>query len=415
MVKRPVVFTSLSLVIILVISCLPKARTGSRPSSQASEDEKLILPVDRSEWTWVDRQGKIRTFAYAQKALLEIMKENGISGLSIVLKQGENWSNNPSVYTFDLGVEDPETRKSIDAMTVFQADRLGQPVVAYIVMMLVTRKQFDLDRPLYKYLPKSAIDNSPYQDVQRDPRYKRLTARRILSHQSGLANSRLTLPEKKLTFVASPGKGFRYSDEGYGFLQYVLEQKFGRSLNDLAKYLVYDPLDMRRTSFIREPRFEGHIATAQGGGPCENSPSSPMPRAFYTNASDYTRFIWTARTENPYLSYETFMPFIIYSEVLIRSPSILEHPRSGGSPTLPPKLAWCLGWGTYQIPRVILGACSFIGQRNHGMESYATIYESQKSTAITIFVALNSQKSGTPRILRGLLGEMETPLSWLGF
>ena len=415
MVKRPFVFISMFFALILIISCLPKARTDIKPSFQASEDEKRILSVDQSEWSWVDRKGKIRTFEQVQKVFLEIMKENGISGLSIVLKQGENWSNNPSAYTFDLGFEDPETRKPIDTMTVFQADRLGQPVIAYIVMKLVTDEQLDLDRPLYKYLPKSAIDNSPYQNVQRDPRYKRLTARRILSHQSGLVNSRLTHPEKKLTFVASPGKGFRYSDEGYGFLQYVLEQKFGRSLNDLAKSIVYDPLDMRRTSFIREPRFEGHIASTQSGGSHENSPSSPKPRAFYTNASDYVRFMWTARVEDPYLSRETYMSYIIYPAVSIRSPSILEPPRSEGSPTLPPKLSWCLGWGTYQIPRVILGACSFIGQRNQGMESYATIYDSQKSTAITIFVASYSQKSFTPRILQELLGEMETPLSWLGF
>jgi len=374
-----------------------------------------MLPVDKSEWSWVDRQGKIRNFEQTQKVLLEIMDESGVSGLSIVLKQGKNWSNNPSVYTLDLGVEDPKTRKPIDAMTVFQADRLGQPVVAYIVMKLVTDEQFDLDRPLNKYLPNSAFDNSPYQDVLGDSRYKRLTARRILSHRSGLANSRLTHPEKKLTFIASPGKGFLYSDEGYGFLQFVLEQRFGKSLNELAKSYVFNPLGMKRTSFVREPHFEGHVATVAGTEPYVNSSTSAMPWTFITNASDYTRFMWVVRLENLHLSHETYMSYIIYPEVSIRSPLIFEPPHSEGSPTLPPKLSWCLGWGTYQIPRVMLGICSFIGQRNQGMESYATIYESEKSTALTIFVASNSQHSCTATILRELLGEMETPLSWLGF
>lgn len=415
MFKRPVVFSSLLLILILLISCLPKARTDVRPSFQFSGDEERPLPVDQSKLAWVDRHGRIRTYEQTQKALLGIMDKGGASGLSIVLKQGRDYSNNPSVYTFYLGVEDPENRKPIEALTVFRADRLGQPVIAYIVMMLATYEYLDLDRPLYKYLPKSAIANSPYQDILSDPRFKRLTARRILSHQSGLVNSRLARPEKKLAFTSSPGTGFQYSDEGYGFLRFVLEKRFDTSLNELARSCVFEPFGMKRTSFVREPRFEGHIATAAGGDSIMESPASTVLSTFFTNASDYARFLWSIRLENPYLSREAYMSFIISPAISIRSPSILEPARCQDNQVLPPKLSWCLGWGTYHIPRVELGFCSFIGQRDHGMESYATTFGAQNSTAITIFVVSKSHDSCTPMILRELLGEMETPLLWLGF
>jgi CubicO group peptidase (beta-lactamase class C family) len=379
------------------------------------EDDQSKLPPNQSEWSWVNRQGKTQTIEQTRNILQKIMEENGISGVSIVIKQGEKWSQSPCLYVLDIGVEDPVSGKAIDANTVFLADRLGQPIIAYIVLRLVTNGQFVLDRPLYKYLPRSPSSSSPYQDLMEDARYKRLTARLILSHQSGLTDSRLTHPEKRLTFEASPGKGFRYSDEGFGFLQYVLEQKFGKSFNDLAKSLVFDPLGMKQTSFIREPRFEGHIAAGAVAGPDSDKSVTKMSGTFITNASDFTKFMWTVRLENPSLSYETYMSHIIYPEVSIRSPSILEAPRYKDHLTLPPKLSWCLGWGIYQIPRVMLGICSFIGQRNQAIESYAMIYEAEKSTAITIFVASYSQHSYTARILRELLGEMETPLSWLGF
>lgn len=399
----------------MLISCAPQVRPDIGSTSHPSEDEEAPVLIDQADWSWATRQGERRNFEQTKSALKAAMEEQGISGLSLVMKIGEKWSQNPSRYILDLGVENPETGKPIDGLTVFQDNRLGQSVIAYIVLRLFTDNQFDINRPLYKYLPKPLPDYPFYRDLKGDSRYEQLTARLILSHQSGLANLRRAHPEHKLAFEASPGKGFGYSEEGYRLLQFVLEKKFGRSLNELAKSLVFDPLGMSQTSFIREPRFEGHIVTTPDAESEMKSSGSDMVGTFITNASDFTKFMWTVRLENPHLSPEAFMSYIIYPAVSIRSPSILEMPRPGDRPDIPKSLSWCLGWGRYHIPRVMLGICSFIGQRNQGIESYAMVYESQKSIAITIFAASTAAHSFTPSVLKEVLGDIESPLRWLGF
>jgi CubicO group peptidase (beta-lactamase class C family) len=311
-----------------------------------------------------------------------------------------------------MGVENPHTGKPIDGKTVFQAGRLGQPVFAYLVMKLYTGGWFNIDRRLYKYLPKPLPDYPAYKDLKGDSRYKRLTARRILSHQSGLVNSRLTHPEHRLTFETSPGKGFGYSEEGYRLLQFVLELRFKGSLNDLAKSVVFDRFGMKDTSFVYEPRFEGHIAIANGVGEDSKSLATDVDvsKTFITSAGDYAEFMWPVLIEgralNRLLCHSYFTP-----NVRVHSPMILEPPYPGDHPTIPKKLSWCAGWGTYRIP----GSRSyFIGHRDQGIECYATLFDS-RWTAISIFVAGNVQHSVITRILREIVGEIETPLKWLGF
>ena len=396
----------LGLTIILFISCAPSLRTAAPPSSQGPEGNLSQLSAIQSEWSWKTIRGEVRTYEQTRKVLEAIIKEYGVLGLSLVLTQGTRYAQKPKTYIFDLGLGHPE-------MTVFRAGRLGQPVLAYLVMKLVTDEQFDLDKPLQKYLPRPLPEYPAYSDLKEDSRYKRLTARLILSHQSGLVNSRLTHPAHKLTFETSPGERFGYSEEGYRLLQFVLEQIFGQSLNDLAKSNVFDPLGMSQTSFIQEPRFEGHLANAASVGHDSKNPVSEVSGTFITSVSDYTKFMWLVRIYGYRLSHEAFFSYIILPEVSVRSPSIFEPPRPGDRPTLPKRLSWCLGWGTYEIPRT-RGLC-FIGQRLQGNECYATAFESERSTALSIFVAGNAQRSVSARVLREILGEIETPLTWLGF
>jgi CubicO group peptidase (beta-lactamase class C family) len=404
----------LGLLILPFIACASGVKTTAPASPRVTADE-VSQGFAGPDWSWKTIRGEVRNREQIQKVLKDLMEEYGVSGLSLALKQGEYYlSKQIKTNLLDMGVEDPKTGKSIDAMTVFRADRLGQPVTAYVVLKLASDEQFDLDMPLVKYIPKLLSDYPLYQDLKSDPRTKKLTARLILSHQSGLANSRLTRPDRKLVFEASPGDGFRYSEEGYQLLQIVLEEKTGRSLNDLAKTMVFSPLGMNQSSFIKERRFEGHFATGLGGGADREDPSSDLIRPFITTASDYTKFLWIVRMSGFELSHEEFMSHIIYPSITIRSSSILEPPNRGSRSALPKGLAWCLGWGFYEIPRVILNVCSFMGQRGKGIECYAMAFESEIPTALTIFVAGNENQSAMARILREILGEIETPLTWLG-
>ncbi len=91
--------------------------------------------------------------------------------------------------------------------------------------------------------------------------------------------------------------------------------------------------------------------------------------------------------------------------------TILESPLAKKPLTIPKKLSWCLGWGTYKISQDMV---YFIGDRFQGIESFALMSYSQR-TAVTIFVVGDDRPSVTGRILREIIGDIELPLTWLGF
>ncbi|HEU4680702.1 MAG TPA: serine hydrolase domain-containing protein [Gemmatimonadales bacterium] len=153
---------------------------------------------------------------------------------------------------FGQAIEEPSLPVSEE--TVFEAASLGKPVFAYAVMRMVDAGVIDLDRPLYDYLPIADANN---------PRMKRLTARHVLSHTTGLPNWRQQ--PSPLEPTSDPGSGFTYSGEGYFYLQRVVEalsnQPFGRFMREQ----ILDPLGMKHSSYVWQPEFDSRMAAGYDG------------------------------------------------------------------------------------------------------------------------------------------------------
>ena len=79
-----------------------------------------------------------------------------------------------------FGVANADTGEAITAHTLFEAASLSKPVFATAVLRMAERGEFDLDQPLLELLPNERIEH--------DPRAEQLTARLVLSHQTGLPN-----------------------------------------------------------------------------------------------------------------------------------------------------------------------------------------------------------------------------------
>ena len=217
---------------------------------------------------------------------------------------------------------------AVDAHTVFQAASLSKPVVAYGVHRLLVEGTdgFELDRPLTDYRPP----DEPYDHD--DPRLQRITARMVLSHTTGFPNWRpgnWSGDPKPLRIKSEPGARFRYSGEGYVYLQRVVERITGETLDVYLHRTVLDPLDMRGSSFVWEERFESvHAVPHDGKGrPQEKSrPVSALAAGtLQTTAADYARFL---------------------QAVLSRGPSD-EAGESWLTPVskIDDRLGWSLGWG----------------------------------------------------------------------
>jgi CubicO group peptidase (beta-lactamase class C family) len=138
--------------------------------------------------------------------------------------------------------------------TIWNVASLTKPVTAMTIMSLVNKGEFGLDEPVSQYF----ID----PDIKDEPRTGKLTARIILSHQTGFKNWPWMEADHKLKFHFQPGTGFGYSGAGYEYLRMTVEKKFNKSLEELANEALLTPAGMKNTHFgwndgLDSTRFAG--------------------------------------------------------------------------------------------------------------------------------------------------------------
>ncbi|WP_051884839.1 serine hydrolase domain-containing protein [Chryseobacterium luteum] len=172
--------------------------------------------------------------------------------------------------------------------TIFNVASLTKPVTAIVALKLVSIGKWNLDEPLDKFW----ID----PDIREDTRYKKVTTRIILSHQTGFPNWRWMNADKRLNFQFDPGTKYQYSGEGLEYLRKALENKFGKTINQLAGELIFFPLKMKDTSYIWNEKKDA-TRFSEGydkDGNKYETVKSTTPNAaddLMTTVSDYSRFL----------------------------------------------------------------------------------------------------------------------------
>lgn len=158
------------------------------------------------------------------------MEFHSIPGISLaIVKEGE------VVYGKGFGVKSLASGDPVTESTVFEVASMTKPMFAYAVCRLAERGVIDLDKPLWEYLP--------YEDIQHDDRYKKITARMVLCHRTGFPNWR----DEKLKIHFEPGTQQRYSGEAYGYLAQVVSQLTGKDQETLMSDEVFSPLRIENT------------------------------------------------------------------------------------------------------------------------------------------------------------------------
>lgn len=216
--------------------------------------------------------------AVLEREVPRLMEAADIPGLSMaVVRDGRVF------WTKAFGVKSRATGEPVDGDTMFEAASLTKTVTAYAALRLVERGELDLDRPLHEYFPDQV-----YPKLSNDDRYKKLTARLILTHTTGLPNwgSRL---------MRDPGLQYGYSGEGFLFLGRAIKEVSGMSLQEFAKKEIFEPLGMTRTSYVWT---EGYAANGACGhdqrGTVHELRKNTLPNggaSLLTTATDYARFL----------------------------------------------------------------------------------------------------------------------------
>jgi len=166
----------------------------------------------------------------------------------------EKWLKQNNVPTLGIGIINNgklqqikvfgELKKGVTAPynSIWNVASLTKPVTAMVALKLASAGKLNLDEPLYKYWTDP--------DIANDPNTKLLTARIILSHQTGFPNWRFMNESGKLDFKFKPGTKYQYSGEGFEYLRKALEKKFNKTLQQLADELIIKPLKMTDTKFV---------------------------------------------------------------------------------------------------------------------------------------------------------------------
>ena len=210
--------------------------------------------------------------------ILEWMQASQTPGTAVTLLQRDA---PPEHLCF--GVTSQEGGQPITPQTVIQAASLGKPVFAYMVLKHCELGNLDLDTPLCDYLPEPLLVD--------EPRLPLITARRVLSHTTGLPNWSSEATPLALRFT--PAERFSYSGEGYMYLQRVIERLTAQPLDAYMHTEWFQPLEMPVSSFIWREADEPRMAHAHKEGQqyAEYHFVEALSAAsLYTTPADYASF-----------------------------------------------------------------------------------------------------------------------------
>ena len=164
------------------------------------------------------------------------------------------------IWSKGYGWADIENRIACTEETIGRTGSISKSFTAVLMMQLVERGLFGLDEPVADYFPE--IENLADPPTGMTP----ITFRMLASHTAGLerepqlegaASGPIYLWEEKIlesiptvSFKTPPGTEYSYSNIGFGMLGLASSRAAGELFMELVEELIFEPLDMRSSTFI---------------------------------------------------------------------------------------------------------------------------------------------------------------------
>ena len=353
--------------------------------------------------------------AFAKKTL----DANHVTGAEIaVLNHGQLvWS---AAFGQRRRVPEANPALPMDKQTTLWAASITKSVFATYVMQLVERGEFDLDLPIAKQLPQPLDTYEPYKQkasaIVHDPAWPTVTPRMCFSHTTGLANFADIEADKKMHLRFKPGSQFLYSGEGINLVQFVIEQKKGKPLDQLMQEAFFTPLAMTRTGLIYRAEFADDVADRYDLNEAFRSKTQRFPArgagSMTTSAEDLSRFV-TALFAGKIIKPAT-MKAMLTPTFNIRTEhqfGITDHEGLGTeAPAV--GLAYGVGWGL--LTHTKFGPAFFKEGHGDGAQNYIICFERDQSCMIVLTNSDNGELAFRP-LFETILGDTVTPWEWEGY
>jgi CubicO group peptidase (beta-lactamase class C family) len=332
--------------------------------------------------------------AELEKTIPGLMAKAAIPGLSIaVVRDGQLlWSG-------AFGIKNAKTKEPVTEDTIFEAASLTKPFFAYAAMKMVESGELSLDRPLLEYVPREAVERALGHSLDlegfRGDWFRKITARHVLSHSSGMPHGE---EGKPFPLFFEPGTKYRYSADGYFYLQKVMEHLKGQSLDALMQKMAIEPLGMTASRMVWQDRYEkeaavGHDVLGETDGKFRKRTEPHAGATLYTTARDYARFVMAMMNDTglkPGTIQEMLRPQIDVAKDVF----------------------WGLGFGLERNPN----GDTFWQWGDYGIfRNYIVGYKKQKIGLVYLTNSFNGLSIGQDLVQAAIGGGEEPAIAYLGY
>ncbi|MFO7937435.1 MAG: serine hydrolase domain-containing protein [Kiritimatiellia bacterium] len=207
--------------------------------------------------------------AAVRNAVQPFIADGEIAGaVTLVAKNGKVVSHEA------MGLSDLNTKRAMKKDDLFWIASMTKPMVGAAAMMLADEGKLDIHDDLEKYLPEFSdlwmVDQKSGNKMILKRPARRITLLDVATHTAGIGNveeprSHTALAE--LVAMASlrplefePGSQWKYSTMGTHVLGRVVEVVAGEPLDQFLQKRLFDPLEMKETTFFPSKQKLGRIA-----------------------------------------------------------------------------------------------------------------------------------------------------------
>ena len=402
--------------ILMLTSCVSKEKSEKLLNESFDYDSAALTDSTRHIISRID--GSQIDASILEEKITSLMDSANVTGLAIAIL-----NDNQIVFRKAFGFANQKKKIPFQINHSFSGASLSKAVFGYLVSILVTEGVIDLDTPLQHYLDFSLYElNSDnkwrgFQDLENDKRYEKITARMCLTHTTGFQNwrwiPRPNDPEnrERLKIYFDPGTQYYYSGEGIMLLQYVIEHVTGKGIEALAKEKVFNPLQMKNTSYVWKERFEDRYSNGhtekQDVIKKNKRDEAQAAGSIETNLIDYSVFI--KHIIQLYKQESEITRMMLNPNFRIRTkaqfgPLSLE--QSDDNDDI--QLSYGLGWGLLQSP---FGLGAFKEGHDEGFQHYSIIFPDNE-IGVVILSNSDNAESIFKELLEITIADIYTPWKW---
>lgn len=182
----------------------------------------------------------------------------------ILVKKGDE-----ILFLESYGLADLETGEKITPHTVFNTGSVSKTIVSYGILLLRDDGLLSLDDPIALY----------FDDFENEEIAQKVTIRHLMTHTSGLPDSRKVNEEFEFYLTAKdeenfepikqttelnfePGSRFQYSNPAFNGLALIIEKVSGQKWQDYITTHIFDLAGMKETTITDGPHPRAGVAHA---------------------------------------------------------------------------------------------------------------------------------------------------------